>query len=92
MKERWTDWSTHGYPVVIFVDESCPDKYAAQCVDMPGCMTQAPTIDAVLHKLDAIVPQFLVALQHLGVSVPEPSTAHGFSCQSIEWATPKEER
>jgi predicted RNase H-like HicB family nuclease len=57
------------YPVLI-TNQSLDDKYELSVVDLPGCKTEAKTVDEGLRNLENVVDSHLTILSEYGEKIP----------------------
>jgi predicted RNase H-like HicB family nuclease len=64
------------YPFTIYPDEV--NGYVAEFVDLPGCLTQAETIDELMSSLEEAKRGWITAAYEMGQDIPLPVSSDDF--------------
>jgi antitoxin HicB len=64
------------YPVTLYPGD---EAYVAQIKDLPGCMTQADTIEEAISNIEEARELWIEAVYEKGNDIPLPSTENHYS-------------
>lgn len=79
------DGSTLEADVVVFEDEG--ERFVAECVDLPGCISEGRTADEALENLKDAARGYLASLERHREPIPPPSTPEPGCKDEVEEST-----